>query len=358
MLLGAVRGCVLAACLTPAIVAPATAGATTFGAANIETRTANSTVTCGTVMADSCTSWSSAEFPPVDGAESLAVPLPDPVASGNQTGRIDRVRIMAAPGPAAQAQLAIVEMSQQEAGGEAVPSDVSALSAVFTLHPGLNTVNTNLPVSHRLSPSGFVVRSVLAITILDGATPIPGEVRSFCSSVFTRSVDPGSAFPPYEGLLSVGDLTTGFVQENGLCNLQVLVQADMTTTTPGGGKSDDGGKSLNTPKAPKLNLGRGVARVKGPVAILPLACGAEAPCVGTLVLASARPATARARGPKRPVVYGRGKLNIAAGKRRPVRIKLTKAGRMLVRKRKRAKVYASVTFRGGERAGHRIAIRR
>lgn len=330
--------------LTMAMIAPATAGAVTFGAANIETRTANNAITCGTILATSCTSYASAELPPVNAAESLAVPLPNPVANGDQTGRVDTVRIKAAPGPAAQAQLAIVELSQPAYGGEVFPSDVSALSATFTLNPGLNTVNTDLPVGYRLSPSGFVVRSALAITILDGTTPIPGEVRSFCSSIFTKSVNPGSAFPPYEGLLAIGDLTTGFVQNNGLCNLQVLMQADLTITTP-------------PPKGPVLDFKRGVAAVKGSLAILPLRCRAGAACVGTLLLQGARASAATPKAQKR-VVYGRGKVNIGAGKTRRIKIRLSKAGRTLVRKRKSAKVYAKVTYRGGKTARHRITLKR
>jgi hypothetical protein len=342
----------LAIALTVSASAPASAGAVTFGAENIESRTAtNTSVTCGTVLAASCTSYSSAEFPPMTAAESLAVPLPDPVAGGDQTGRVDTVRIMAAPGPAAQAQLAVVEMSQPAGEGEAFPSDVSALSAVFTLNPGLNTVKTNLPVGHRLSPSGFVVRSVLAITILDATTPIPGEIKSYCSSIFTRSVDPASAFPPYEGLLTVGDLTTGFVQDNGLCNLQVLMQADMTPTTPPSGDAAD--KTLVAPKGPVLGFGRGVAAVKGRVAILPLTCGPEAACVGRLVLRGAGAAAARG-----PVVYGRGKVSIGAGRTRRVKVKLTKAGRALVRGRRRVRVLARVTYRSGGTASRRITLRR
>lgn len=347
--------------LTMAMIAPATAGAVTFGAANIETRTANNAITCGTVLATSCTSYASAELPPVTAAESLAVPLPNPVANGDQTGRVDTVRIKAAPGPAAQAQLAIVELSQPAYGGEVFPSDVSALSATFTLNPGLNTVNTDLPVGYRLSPSGFVVRSALAITILDGTTPIPGEVRSFCSSIFTKSVNPGSAFPPYEGLLAIGDLTTGFVQNNGLCNLQVLMQADMTITTPARDGDGGGGTPPVTPTQPKgpvLDFGRGVAAVKGSLAILPLRCRAGAACVGTILLQGARASAANAPKAQKRVVYGRGKVNISAGKTRRIKINLSKAGRTLVRKRKNAKVYAKMTYRGGKTARHRITLKR
>jgi hypothetical protein len=356
---------VLVVAVTAAIVVPATAGAVTFGAANLGTRTANNTITCGTVLATSCTSYSSAEIPPVNAAESLAVPLPDPVANGDQTGRIDAVRIKAAPGPAAQAQLAIVELSQPATGGEVFPSDVSALSATFTLNPGLNTIATNLPVSYRLASSGFVVRSALAITILNSTTPIPGEFRSFCSSIFTRSVNPGSAFPPYQGLLAVGDLTTGFVQNNGLCNFQVLMQADMTITTPARG---DAGtppiipatpKPLLTaapPKTPVLDFGRGVATVSGPVAILPLSCGADVACIGTLALQSARALAAPARRPRKPIIYGRSRIKIGAGKTRRIKVKLSKAGRALTRNRRRAKVYATVTYRSGKTASHRIAL--
>jgi hypothetical protein len=359
---------VLVVAVAAALVVPATAGAVTFGAANLESRTANNTITCGTVLATSCTSYASSEMPPVNAAESLAVPLPDPVANGDQTGRIDAVRIKAAPGPAAQAQLAIVELSQPATGGEVFPSDVSALSATFTLNPGLNTIATNLPVSYRLASSGFVVRSALAITILNSTTPIPGEFRSFCSSIFTKSVNPGSAFPPYQGLLEIGDLTTGFVQNNGLCNFQVLMQADMTITTPPRG---DAGpppvtptvptKPLLTPPPPKtpvLDFGRGVATVRGPVAILPLSCGADVACVGTLALHSARALAASARSPRKPIIYGRSKIKLGAGKTRRIKVKLSKTGRALIRKRRRAKVYATVTYRSGKTASHRITLKR
>jgi hypothetical protein len=107
-----------------------------------------------------------------------------------------------------------------------------------------------------------------------------------------------------------------------------------------------------------LDFGRGVAAVKGSLAILPLRCRAGAACVGTILLQGARASAANAPKAQKRVVYGRGKVNISAGKTRRIKINLSKAGRTLVRKRKNAKVYAKMTYRGGKTARHRITLKR
>ena len=106
-------------------------------------------------------------------AHDMELVLPDPVASGNQTGVVTAIHVKAAaPAPA---QFVVVEWSGKPGDGNPFPSGVMAVSQPVTLQPGMNHFNTNLPVDRRLADNGFESWSVVSLTILNGTSPIPAQ---------------------------------------------------------------------------------------------------------------------------------------------------------------------------------------
>jgi hypothetical protein len=129
---------------------------------------------------------------------------------------------------------------------------------------------------------------------------------------------------------------------------EVLMQAELTINTPGGG----GGIQPPTVTRP-LTFGRG--RVAGNKAILPLTCALDTTCAGLLRLLRRAGATAKKR--KKTVVYGRTRFSVPAHKTRRVKVKLTKAGKKLLRRRKSARMLARATI-GSQVATGTVTIRR
>jgi hypothetical protein len=95
------------------------------------------------------------------------------------------------------------------------------------------------------------------------------------------------------------------------------------------------GKTGTPPPAPAnaVKIGRG--KVAGRTATVPVTCALDATCAGLLQLLR-RATAAKAAKSRKPTVYGRARFSIPARKTVRVKVKLTKAGKKLLR-RKRGK---------------------
>src|SRR5262245_22814066 len=109
------------------------------------------------------------------GQTNMSLVLPDPVVNGNQTGIVTAMHVLSAA--TAPAQFVVVAWAGTPAVIEPpFPSAVTAVSEQFTLHPGLNNFNTNLPVEFQLHPNGFTTWSIICLNILDSSVPLPAQL--------------------------------------------------------------------------------------------------------------------------------------------------------------------------------------
>lgn len=354
-----------------AVALPTSASAVTFGS-NLNARQSNSSVTCGDFNIFQyagrvgCSAYTSGNASnPADTSATHVIPFPDPRPNGNQSGTITQVTFKPAPGaPAGPARLSVVEYirdanSTQNPG---LAQDI-ADSATFTMAPGadgLVHVATNLPARSLYNANDNSYRfDALVVSMLDNTTPIPADLNSqFLSAWISPYVD----IPSTQGDLTV-PLPAGR-QGTGCCGYgpnsfyavgawytlgEVLMQADLTINTPGGGGGNQQQPTVTRP----LTFGRG--RLAGNTAILPLACALDTTCAGRLQLLRRAQATAKRR--KKPAVYGRARFSVPAHKTRRVRVKLTKAGKKLLRRRKSARMLARATI-GSQVATATVTIRR
>jgi hypothetical protein len=328
---------VLAAVL---LALPASAGAVTFGA-NLELRNANSTATCGYppydpgfYLGNSCTFFSTAT-PTGQASETQVVPLPDPAVSGNQTGTITAVRIKTGPYQAGPAKLTVLRAHRASNGGEAPCCVGQAESAQFTLTSNsIVNVATNLPVESKYDAAQHIYTyDILALSVLDATTPIPGEFsgdpNGYCSTGYFPYVPTGQE---------------RFSGDYGICGFLVLMQADMTINGGGGG----GGGGTATPTL-RFPTARG--RIAGRTARISLDCPGNVICEGILRLQNARapqPTATRSKTAKKVVTYGTGRFKITPGSSKTVKARLSRRGKKLIRGRKTVRVYANATPSGGK----------
>lgn len=352
------------------LTVPTSARAVTFGS-NLNAHQSNSNVTCGDFNIFQyagrvgCSAYTSGNASnPGDTSATHVIPFPEPRANGNQSGTITEVTFKPAPGaPAGPARLSVVEYVR-DANSTQNPGLVQDIadSATFTMAPGadgLVHVVTNLPARSLYNANDNSLRfDALVVSMLDNTTPIPADLNSqFLSAWISPYVDIPS---------TQGDLTVPLPadrQGTGCCGFgpnpfyavgawyslgEVLMQAELTINTTGGG----GGNQPPTVTRP-LRFGR--ARVAGNRAILPLTCALDATCAGLLRLL--RQAGAAAKKGNKTVVYGRTRFSVPAHKTRRVKVKLTKAGRKLLRRRKSARMLARATI-GSQVATGTVTIRR
>lgn len=364
------RRALLAVPFLIAFALPASAGAVTFGS-NLNAHQSNSNVTCGgfnvfqyagRVGCSVSTSGNSSN--PADTSATHVIPFPDPRPNGNQTGTITEVTFKPAPGaPAGPARLSVIEYirdanSTQSPG---LAQDI-ADSATFTMAPGsdgLVHVATNLPARSLYNASDNSYRfDALVLSMLDNTTPIPADLSSpFLSAWINPYVDIAS---------SQGELTTPLPanrQGTGCCGFgpnpfyvtgawytlgEVLMQAELTIKT-----GDGGGGGQTGP----LKFGRPRLAGNGNNVTLPLECALDATCAGLLQLLQQTKAAGKQAKKKRTAIYGRARFSVPAGKTKRVKVKLTKAGKKLLRKRKSARMLASATV-GSQVATATVTIKR
>ena len=351
-----------------ALTLPTSAGAITFGS-NLSAHQSNSNVTCGDFNIFQyagrvgCSVYTSGNASnPGDTSATHVIPFPDPRANGNQSGTITEVTFKPAPGaPAGPARLSVVEYVR-DANSTQSPALVQDIadSATFTMAPGadgLVHVATNLPARSLYNGNDNSYRfDALVLSMLDNTTPIPADLNSqFLSAWISPYVDIPS---------TQGDLTVPLPAERqgtGCCGFgpspfyavgawyrlgEVLMQAELAINTAGGGNRPP---TVTRP----VRFGRG--RVAGNRVILPLKCALDTTCAGLLKLL--RQARATGRNGKRTVVYGRTRFSVPAHQTRRVKVKLTKAGRKLLRRRKSPRMLARAKI-GSQVVAGTVTIRR
>jgi hypothetical protein len=221
-------------------------------------------------------------------------------------------------------------------------------SEVFTPAPNsITTVPMNVRVRHDTDQaSGINNYDHIAISVLAPDVPIP----AYYTGDQSLSAPTGGAFYPH--YTPGTERTTGMF---GVVGFQTLINADIDRSAPGSG----------TPTGPTDVSGTNPIALGGPVrvrrgnALVPLVCSSPRECAGLLRLQNqaAQGATAAKRG-KRMRAYGKRRFSIKAGQTKTVKVPLTKAGRRLMRKRRRHRVFLIVKLSSGQVVSKRITLRR
>ncbi len=343
--MGSTRSAILVALVALAL-APAAAGAATFGAdlgvapnvsfdCQLTPPVGGFQVPSG---ADTCTWWTTGRLN--DTSQGHVVPY------GGGTITRARVRV----GPITGPMQFVVMRSLRHPQSLADPACCFPVGAsqVFTPAPnGITTVPMNVRVRHDTDPaSGINNYDHIAISVLAPDIPIP----AYDTGDQSLSAPTGGAFYPH--YTPGTERTTGMF---GVVGFQTLINADLDPSVPGSG----------TPTGPTdisgtnpIALG-GPARVRRGKAFVPLVCRSPQGCAGMLRLQNraARGVTA-ARNAKRMRTYGKARYRSKAGKTKTVKVPLTRAGKRLMRKHNRRRVFLNVRLEGGRVVSKRISLRR
>ena len=231
-----------------------------------------------------------------------------------------------------------------------------ARTPVFTPTPNaVTTIATALPVRKDTLPdpiNNTVTFDSLALSVLAPNVPVP--------AFDTGRHDPSDFSIPsaavYHPAVAAGQ--ERFVS-SGVGGFQVLMAADVTPSPTGAGPAPQTPLPGGGVTAPIALVGRVLAINNGAVR-LPIRCALVGmQCVGTVRLQSGAIGVATtAAKKKRLKTYGTAKVRIPSGKQAKVRIRLNHAGRRLVRKRRRTKVWANATIGGMRIAPARMTLRR
>lgn len=286
--------------------------------------------------AQTCTWWTTGRL--TDTSEGHGVP------SGGGTITRARVRVGPVTGPM---QFVVMRSLRHPASLDdpACCFPVGA-SGVFTpAANGVTTVPMHVPARNDTDrASGINNFDHIAISVLAPGVPIPARY----TGDQTLSGPAGGGFYPH--YVPGTERTTGMF---GVRGFQTLINADLDPSRPGSG----------TPTGPTdrnpIALGGKFGRLRGAHALIPLVCTSRRQCAGTLRLqsrAASRAAAATTR--RRTKTYGRVRFSIPAGKTKQIKVRLTKAGKRLLGKRKRARVFVNVTLSSKRVVSKRIVLRR
>jgi hypothetical protein len=312
------------------------AASITFGA-NLA-REPNNTATCITVQVfpiygPNCSVES---INPATG-ESSAPPAGEGVVS------LFRVRVGPITGP--------MQIAEEEALRKDNPGDpghptyacckLVALSQVFT--PAPNTVTT-IPVNFRtkqdLAPeeSGYYVDDHFSLSVLAENVPIPAAIDPNASV--------GIWYPAWQ---TVGEERAGIYGTSGGT---VLFNGEWDPV-PGAAPAGAGAGAPVGPVRLPLTV-PDIARILNGRALLPLVCNLSQACRGLLQLQNRAGGAARLFAQLRPgnrkpkaITYASTSFNIPAGDKRTVKAKLKAAGKQLLKRNPKAKVWLNVSLKGG-----------
>lgn len=348
---------VLVACVALAL-APAAANADFSFGPDLNAAAADNTATCAIAGATSgCTAFDAQ-------TSSMFRYLPDPIVSGDQTGVVTAIRVRSAA--TAPAQFVVIEESaHQGVTGSIFPSGILAVSEQVTLHSGLNTFATNLPVDSRFSTSsGFSRWSVIGLNILNGTSPVPGWTTAppvngapTLSGETGLLLDCGSVFPcpsllnmsPKPFTTAVADITVAphYATLSAFTPMRLLISGDVTVTTPAAAAPGAPAPVTPTPTPVVVDPGAGVAlQVKDKVRLgraFTVGRAKNPPTAATRqTLTARRPRAASAK----TVVIARGTTKIASGRSAAMQVRLTRSGAKLVRAHRTVKVKLTVVATG------------
>lgn len=217
-------------------------------------------------------------------------------------------------------------------------------SAAFTPAAGTTSaIPVNLPVRSDFDPNlNAYVFDALGLSVLAPNVPIPANDTGDRSGNFLA----GAWFPR----VSSADQANGRVDGNPPAGVVPLYNATMAC---GGGAAAraaqcGGGPDAGRQLAPKLLvLARRTATVRRRIARLRLTCRLKTTCKGRVRL---RPLATNAKTKRKPATYANGRFKIKAGATKTVKVKLTKAGRRLMKRHKKARVQLVATIGKGKAA--------
>jgi hypothetical protein len=265
-------------------------------------------------------------------------------------GTITRARVRV--GPVTGPMQFVVMRSLRHPQSLADPACCFPVGASRVFTPAANSITTvpmNVRVRHDTDKaSGINNYDHIAISVLAPGVPIP----AYDTGDQSLGAPTGGAFYPH--YTPGTERTTGMF---GVVGFQTLINADLDPSAPGTG----------TPTGPTDVSGTnpialvGPARVRGGKALVPLVCRSPQDCVGMLKLqnrAVPRAAAVAATRRKRTRTYGKARIRIKAGRKKTVKVPLTRAGKRLMRRRARRRVYANMKLRSQPALSKRITLRR
>jgi hypothetical protein len=264
-------------------------------------------------------------------------------------GTVTRVAVRA--GPVTGPMQVVVLRAFRDFFSTAVPVCCTevARTPVFTPAPnGITEIATALPVRADVVPDPInrtVTFDSLALSVLAPNVPVP--------ALDTGSHDPSNFDMPSASVYhpAVGPNQERFIS-SGVGGFQVLMAADVTPSLTGAGPAPQG--NVTAPIA----LARAVIPVNNGVARIPIRCTlTTGRCIGTLRLQSGQPVAAASLRRKLST-YGKARIDVVAGARERVRIRLTRAGKRLLRDKRRPRVWANAALAGGGIRSHRITLTR
>jgi hypothetical protein len=232
------------------------------------------------------------------------------------------------------------------------PTFTPQRNAVTTVPTTLGMVEQPVPASG--DGNTVATGDFLALSVLDGTTPIPlGDSPSPVGAAFNAPAPTAPGTPaPSPNAIGGG---------RGGGRATVMMNADIDPVDAGGGGGGTptpvvppatGAPVQTTGPAPTPAATKPVllkqhgGRLTTRAATLPLTCKLTGTCAGVLTLRDRAPAaTTRAKATKtsKPVVLGSARFSVAAGKTRSVTVKLNAAGRKLARRHGKQTVYETAT---------------
>ncbi|MFI4984541.1 MAG: hypothetical protein ACHQAV_00965 [Solirubrobacterales bacterium] len=289
--------------------------------------------------------------------------------SGNGTITQLRVKVGSSTGQMQFVVLrALREASAGPGAGAACCSELYASEPFTPTANAVTSVNVNWPVRNDLTPdpvTDLYTFDQIAISVLEPGVAIPANDTGIYSS--NGPID-NVYWPAWS---HVGQERA---DGGGPEGFEVLINGDwQATASPPTPTPTPAPLPLPLrPVLPQLQFPQGTARVHGNSALVDLLCAAGAACGGQMQLQSAAGATATSarvashstrsqhsgkKKASKPVTYGTASFSLAAGTSQMVSVHLSSAGRMLVRKRKKAKVWLNITL-GSRKSSHQIVLRR
>ena len=222
-------------------------------------------------------------------------------------------------------------------------------SQVFTpRRNGVTSVPVRLPLESSIDPAnGISTQDYVGLTVLAPNVPIPGhEPGGVVTNLSPNNPNAGGFFP------HIGPNSGPRVDQNGIGGLQILIRATLSRICGTGAAAgtaevpSDGASASANGCSPALAVG--VGNRSGSSLRIPLTCNISLlPCSGRVQLQSRSNPNAFDAAKSKRATYASGKVKVGTGKRKTVKLKLTKQGKKLLKRKKKVRVWANVTFGKG-----------
>ena len=302
---------------------------------------------------DTCTAFTSGVFGGGPARASHLVPA--------GTGVITKLRLREPNAVSSPLRMTVLRALRSPLSTVAVCCTVTSQSPPFTPQPGgisEVTFNPPIPVHAITTVTGVYEFEAVALTATDGASIIPaGSASGHSSGAYFPAALPGQE--RHESQASLGTDT------------QILFEADWEPVDTGATpvpSSPGAGTPVTLPTVtptgtPTAPLALKGGRFTATRATVPLVCARTAACRGTLRLESRRPVTraataaTTAAAAKKPILYGRARFSVKAGKTASVAVTLNAKGRHLVRRRSQVRIYANAAI-GGQVLSTKVRLKR